>query len=169
MTVTALARMEKLHGIRCCPKCAPKKERKKFNVAAQRAEAFDGDDKRLVKQGIVAVKKERAQKQKAADAPQRAPTSLAEEATGKGVPKWKAQSSALRDAMKQMREIKKAEESGVPLSALPPAPRRHRTRASFSVRTVAVVSTNRPQRGTFPSVQLSRRSRPRCVAARARS
>ena len=122
MTVTALARMEKLHGIRCCPKCAPKKERKKFNVAAQRAEAFDGDDKRLVKQGIVAVKKERAQKQKAADAPQRAPTSLAEEATGKGVPKWKAQSSALRDAMKQMREIKKAEESGVPLSALPPAP-----------------------------------------------
>ena len=44
-------------------------------------------------------------KQKVADAPQRAPSSLAEEATGKGVPKWKAQSSALRDAMKQMREV----------------------------------------------------------------
>ena len=38
------------------------------------------------------------------------------------MPKWKAQSSALREAMKQMREVKKAEESGVPLSALPPAP-----------------------------------------------
>ena len=42
MASTALDRMERLHGMRVCPKCAPKKARKTFNAAAVRANAFDG-------------------------------------------------------------------------------------------------------------------------------
>ncbi|KAH8061198.1 hypothetical protein JL722_4501 [Aureococcus anophagefferens] len=44
MTRKALDGLEKRHGQRCCPKCAPKKARKTFNAAAHRADGFDGDE-----------------------------------------------------------------------------------------------------------------------------
>ena len=42
--------------------------------------------------------------------------------TAKKVPKWKQQSSQLRDAMRAGRALKKAMDAGVPLNELPPAP-----------------------------------------------
>ena len=103
MTSKALDRMEKLHNLRCCPKCAPKKARKTFNAAAHRADGFDGDDKQAVKRAAANVKKELKAKEKG----------LAEDKSNKKA-LWKAQSDQLREAMKAVRDVAKAEKSGKP-------------------------------------------------------
>ena len=96
MAGTALDRMERIHGQRCCPKCAPKKQRKTFNMAAKRADGFDGDERRKVLDGAKQVKKEL-----------RAKKSFGGSSGKEG--KWKAQSNQLREAMANMRAITKAE------------------------------------------------------------
>ena len=111
MAGTALDRMEKIHGQRCCPKCAPKKARKTFNMAAKRADGFDGDERRKVLDGAKQVKKDLRQKKNSFG--------------GSGVKegKWKAQSNQLREAMANMRAISKAEKEGKPLPpAMPSGP-----------------------------------------------
>lgn len=104
MASTALDRMEKIHGQRCCPKCAPKKQRKAYNAAAARADGFDGDDRRAVVEAAKAVKKELVKKEKGFGG-----------GNAKGGGKWKQQSNQLRDAMKAQREFAKAEKEGKPL------------------------------------------------------
>ena len=103
MTRKALDGLEKRHGQRCCPKCAPKKARKTFNAAAHRADGFDGDEKQMVKKAAAEVKKELRRKERdgAAAAP------------GKDK-KWKAQSNQLREAMQAMRGVAAAEKAGKP-------------------------------------------------------
>ena len=101
MTSKALDRMEKLHGMRCCPKCAPKKARKTFNAAAHRADAFDGDEAAVVKRAAANVKKELRAKERGVTKPKEG--------------KWKAQSNQLREAMQAMRNVAAAEKSGKPL------------------------------------------------------
>ena len=110
MAGTALDRMEKIHGQRCCPKCAPKKARKTFNMAAKRADGFDGDERRKVLDGAKQVKKDL-----------RAKKSFGGSSGKEG--KWKAQSNQLREAMANMRAITKAEKEGKPLPpAMPSGP-----------------------------------------------
>jgi len=110
MAGTALDRMERIHGQRCCPKCAPKKQRKTFNMAAKRADGFDGDERRKVLDGAKQVKKELRQKK-----------SFGGSSGKEG--KWKAQSNQLREAMANMRAITKAEKEGKPLPpAMPSGP-----------------------------------------------
>lgn len=93
MTKQALDKMEKVHGLRCCPKCAPTKRRKQFNAAAHRAQAItdNPEDRQLVKKGIATVRRD-----------------LKENATTPSSnAKWKAQSDQLRQAMRSMRSSAK--------------------------------------------------------------
>lgn len=101
MTSQALDKMAKVHGVRCCPKCAPTRRRKQFNTAARRAQAIAGNphDRQLVKKGIATVKRD-----------------LSENARDEQKPaKWKAQSEQLRQAMKSMRAAAAADKAGKPL------------------------------------------------------
>jgi len=104
MTRKALDGLEKRHGQRCCPKCAPKKARKTFNAAAHRADGFDGDEKQMVKKAAAEVKKELRRKER--DGAGAAP--------GGRDKKWKAQSNQLREAMQAMRGVAAAEKAGKP-------------------------------------------------------
>lgn len=98
MSAAALDKMLKLHGTRCCPKCAPAKRRRQFNTAAHRARgiAENPEDRQLVKKGIAAVKRDLA----GGHDPKPA--------------KWKAQSDQLRQAMKSMRAAAVADRHGRP-------------------------------------------------------
>ncbi|KAJ8606506.1 hypothetical protein CTAYLR_005903 [Chrysophaeum taylorii] len=100
MAETALDKMEKVHGIRCCPKCAPQKRRQPYNAAAHRAEgiAATAEDRQLVKRGIAAVQRDL-----------------------KPPSKWKAQSDQLRSAMKSMRAAAAAEKAGKPPPPMAPS------------------------------------------------
>ena len=104
MNEQALDKLEKVHGRRICPKCAPKKKRKQFNMAAQRAEgiADTAEERQMLKRSIAMVKKEQAASKRSSLKPAAAATS-----------KWKAQSDQLREAMKSMRAANVAPKNGV--------------------------------------------------------
>eukprot|EP00633_Aureoumbra_lagunensis_P005031 CAMPEP_0197307920 /NCGR_PEP_ID=MMETSP0891-20130614/6079_1 /TAXON_ID=44058 ORGANISM="Aureoumbra lagunensis, Strain CCMP1510" /NCGR_SAMPLE_ID=MMETSP0891 /ASSEMBLY_ACC=CAM_ASM_000534 /LENGTH=365 /DNA_ID=CAMNT_0042791851 /DNA_START=55 /DNA_END=1152 /DNA_ORIENTATION=+ len=114
MNSHALDKMQKIHGIRCCPKCAPQKKRKQFNTAARRAEAIadNPEDKQLIKSGIAAVKREKKEALKSISR---------NNMTGTGESKWKAQSEQLRDAMKSMRHAQHNKVPGQPPPAMVPS------------------------------------------------